>query len=200
MTLTWLLSLILFAFAMIGSPGPNNMMLAGSGANFGLRQTIPHIVGITVGIIMVQAMMAAVGGVLLGSPALRSTLKWVGVTYILYLAFRTAISRPRGADRGRVAPMGLVSAVLFQWVNPKVWVGAGSAAVTLAASAGRTDPLVATGVLAMIFGLIALPCSVAWTLLGAAAGRLLSSEWALRGFNVGMAMLLVASLAPVLSL
>lgn len=91
MTPDLLLAFVLFAFATAGTPGPNNMMLLASGANFGFRRTILHILGISAGLgVMVVAMGWGLSGVFRTLPVLHEILKWVGAAYMLWLAWKIA--------------------------------------------------------------------------------------------------------------
>lgn len=100
MTAQLLLAFVLFAFATAGTPGPNNMMLLASGANFGFRRTVLHILGISVGLgVMVAAMGLGLGGVFKAWPVLHEVLRWVGGGYMLWLAWKIATTK-KVADKG----------------------------------------------------------------------------------------------------
>jgi threonine/homoserine/homoserine lactone efflux protein len=131
MTAQLLLAFVLFAFATAGTPGPNNMMLLASGANFGFRRTVLHILGISVGLgVMVLAMGLGLGGVFKAWPVLHEVLRWVGGAYMLWLAWKIATPRAsRDKDAG-AKPMTFLQAAAFQWVNPKAWAMALTAATT----------------------------------------------------------------------
>lgn len=189
----WLLSATGFAFAMSATPGPNTTMVAASGANFGLRRTWPHMLGVSLGFpLMLLAVALGAGEALRASPALQSALRWGGAAWMLWLAWRIATAAPAvgGAAPGR--PIGFLEAALFQWVNPKAWMIAVGAAATYVA--GPRQALL----LAVIFALVCLPSILAWAVLGLGAARLLRRPGALRAFNLAMALLLAASLVPML--
>jgi threonine/homoserine/homoserine lactone efflux protein len=194
--LSWLLSAIGFAVAISGTPGPNNVMVASSGATFGFVRTLPHIIGISIGF-PVMLLLVAIGAAepLRTYPVLQIGLRWVGAIYLLWLAWHIARAAPTGVDRtARSRPLGMMQAALFQWVNPKAWVAAAGAIVTY--TDGRTiTPALIMGAIFLVasFGAVAL-----WTVIGAGAGRMLRSPQALRRFNVGMALLLAASVVPML--
>ena len=59
MTYDILLALIAFAFVSSITPGPNNLMLMASGANFGFRRTIPHMLGIGLGFTFMVLLVGA---------------------------------------------------------------------------------------------------------------------------------------------
>ena len=197
MSYTIYISLISFAFASSITPGPNNLMLMASGANYGLRRTIPHILGISIG----HAFMVFMVGVLLLKVfdtyhVLKSILKIVSATYMLWLAWKIANAAPQEAKTTNGKPFTFLQAAVFQWVNPKAWF----MSIT-AISAYAPQPLgVATGaaIVAVIFALINLPSVTVWAWMGVQVRRFLGSAGRLRSFNISMAVLLVASLYPML--
>ncbi len=196
---TWLLSAFAFAASMSGTPGPNNAMVAASGATFGFARTVPHILGIAVGFpLMLVAVTLGAGDLLRTYPVLHDALRWVGAAYLIWLAIRIAAAPPTtdrpGASRAR--PLGFVQAALFQWVNPKAWIIALGGIATYTTAGG--DGVVAQALaLAAIFLVVTLPLVSFWTLTGVGAARLLRTRRGLRAFNLAMAGLLVLSLVPV---
>ena len=189
-----LLGLSAFAFASSVTPGPNNMMLMASGANFGFRRTLPHMLGVALGFV---AMAVLVGLGLLQVfarwPILHDILMVVSVAYLLWLAWRIANAAPKAAETG-ARPMTFLEAAAFQWVNPKAWTMA-LTAVTVYAPDRSLSALAAV---ALIFGAINLPSVSSWAALGVLTRRALKTPTRLRFFNRAMALLLVASLWPVL--
>ena len=185
-----------FALSTTLTPGPNTILLTASGATFGFRRTLPHLLGIELGF---PAMMVAVGwglgAVFVAHPALHGVLRWVGAAYLLFLAWKIASARSSDGEGARGRPMTFLQSVAFQWVNPKAWIMSVSAAATFTTPAG--DPGRETLVIAAVFACVALPVLPAWALFGVALRRWLSSERALRIFNATMAALLVASLVPL---
>jgi threonine/homoserine/homoserine lactone efflux protein len=191
-----LLPLLGFAIAMSVTPGPNVLMVAAAAANHGIRATVPHMLGITIGF---AAMLVIVGLGLAGPfaawPLLHAVLKWGGAAWLLVLAWKIARAGAPGEGPSR-PPLGFVGAALFQWVNPKAWM------IALAAIPAFTTPegdlLAETLVIAAAFALVCFPCTLVWAGLGAGASRLLRTDGALTAFNIAMAVLLVASLVPAL--
>lgn len=194
------LVLALAAFSLVTSitPGPNNIMLLTSGLNFGFRRTIPHMLGIGAGCV---AMIAAVGlgaGKLSSSPVLYTALRVAGAAYLLWLAWQIAYAAPTGVKNGEGGghPITFWNAAAFQWVNPKTWVMDVGATVTYG------DPSAVTAgvlVVALVFWAVNLPCISVWVLFGTGLRRLLGRPKMLRRFNIAMALLLVASLWPLVS-
>ncbi len=204
MNTDWLAAFIAFAFSTAGTPGPNNMMLAASGANFGLRRSVWHILGIVLGFpAMIAAVGLGAGEVLSRLPALQAALKIAGSLYLIYLAWRIAMAVPSDARelekderrlRQRARPLTFWEAAAFQWVNPKAWT---MIVAMLGVYAGHNgsyaqDILLMSG----LFVGVASICATGWVLIGMAAARLLSTE-RLVWFNRFMALLLVTSLILV---
>ncbi|WP_270732117.1 LysE family translocator [Shimia sp. Alg240-R146] len=195
MTYDILAALTLFAFVSSITPGPNNLMLMASGANFGFARSIPHMLGIGVGFV-VMVVLVGVGLMQLFDyvPVLHTILKIASVAYLLWLAWKIAhAGAPQNGSKSGT-PMTFLQAALFQWVNPKAWTMA-LTAVTLYAP---DRSLWAVLSVAAVFGAINLPCVSSWTVLGQQMRRLLTSPTRLTTFNWTMAALLVVSLYPVL--
>lgn len=189
-----LLSLIWFACAASFTPGPNNIMVAASGANYGFRRTLPHMFGIAFGFtFMIVAVGLGLGQIFEANPQVHSILKWVGTAYLLYLAWRIATAgRPRGIDADS-KPFSFMQAALFQWVNPKAWM-MGVSALTAFTTAGG-NYLAEMFLVAGTFFAVSIPAITVWCLFGAGIGRFLRSDRALTIFNWTMAGLIVASIA-----
>ena len=198
----------LFGFVTSITPGPNNMMLLTSGLNFGVRRTIPHMLGISVGyVILMFAVGFGLGEALRAVPWAFLALKIAGGAYMLWLAWQIARSTPpadkegpgegeaRSKAQGPRGPMTLLQAAAFQWVNPKAWV----IVVTAVATYVSPDTLVRDLLLiTLLCGLINLPSIGVWAVFGAALRRFLADPGWRRVFNVTMAALLVLSLWPLL--
>lgn len=191
-----LLLLAGIAVASLWTPGPNNLMLASSGATFGLRATIPHALGVSLGFaLMFFAVSVALGEVFQTSPGLRDGLKWGGAALMLYLAWRIATAQRASAGRARSRPFTFVEAAAFQWVNPKAWtIAIATSAVFIS---GRAPLLEAAGA-ALIYAMIGLTSSHGWAGAGAALQRFLSTDLRLRVFNATMGALIVAYVAAML--
>ena len=199
MNTDWVPAFLAFAFSTAGTPGPNNMMLAASGATFGLRRTAAHITGIAIGF---PSMIAAVG-LGLGEafrlfPVLQDILKWVGSAYLLWLAWKTATAagvsphEERAKERGK--PLTFWQAAAFQWVNPKAWT---MIMAMMSVYAGRnSDYRTDVILMASMFVAVAFTTAIAWALVGVGAGRLLSPA-RLIWFNRLMAALMAGSLVMV---
>ncbi|RCW86647.1 LysE family translocator [Paracoccus lutimaris] len=190
-----LMALTAFAFVTSVTPGPNNVMLMASGANFGLRRTLPHMLGVALGFgAMVALLGLGVDRLIAGSPRLAEAMKWISMGYMLWLAWKIAhASAPIGTGYAGARPMGFLAACAFQWINPKAWMmGLGALS---AYSAGAGGALM----VALIFTLVNLPSVAIWAAMGRGLRGVLQEPGRLRLFNRVMAVLLVVSMAPVLT-
>ena len=188
-------------FAVVASvtPGPNNIMLLASGANFGFRRTLPHLLGVILGFgLMVLLVGLGLAAVLARFPTLFMAARIAGIAYLAYLAFK--IARADGIGMGETAarPMGFLQAVAFQWVNPKGWSMAISA---MTAYAPADHVRAAVFLVTAIFVAIGIPSGVLWTGMGVGLKRGLAHPkahpLALRAFNLAMAAALLWSLYPM---
>lgn len=187
----------LFAVVTSVTPGPNTLMLLACGVNFGFRRTLPTMFGVVIGfVVLLLAVGAGLGSLLTAWPTLYTVLKIAGGLYLVYLAWRIAMSGPLSDDgEGRGRPLGYLAAAGFQWVNPKAWVMAVTAMATYTSA---TDYWPSMVLIAALFGLVGLPAMALWAGLGIVLRRWLSEPRRLRVFNVAMAILLVVSLWPLL--
>ncbi len=190
-----LTGLAIFALVSSITPGPNTLMLLTSGANFGVRRSLPHMLGVGFGFAL---MVILVGAGLMHAfdryPVIYPILKVLSLAYLLVLAYRIARASPLATGTGQAGkPLTLIQAALFQWMNPKAW----SMALTAISVYSPAQNLQATVLVALIFGSIALPSVSLWAVLGQRLSTILYNPKLLRAFNLTMATILVASLYPV---
>lgn len=195
MTLDLFISFSVFCFVSSATPGPNNLMLMASGANFGVTRTIPHWLGIGIGF---TGMIAIVG---LGIISLFETypefyigLKTVSVIFLLYLAWKIATATQIGEADISGTPLTFIQAAAFQWVNPKAW----TMALTAITVYSPSQNIMAVATTALIFGLINLPSCSIWIFIGQNIRRWLTNPKRMQIFNMSMAVLLLSSLYPIL--
>jgi len=192
-----LTALALFAFVSSATPGPNNLMLMASGANFGFLRSIPHMMGISIGfMVMVFAVGAGLVQIFDRFPVIYDVLKIVSVIYMFWLAWKIAHAAPVTKNAEAGAPMTFLQAAAFQWVNPKAWAMALTAITVYIGDAG----LIWLGVGALMFAVVNLPSVSMWTVAGQQMQRFLTNPRRLAVYNWTMATLLIASLYPVLGL
>ncbi len=193
-----LLSLMGFVTVMVGTPGPNNLMLLASGANFGFRRSLPHILGITLGCqVLLLAVAFGVGGLLQAAPGALVVLQVLGVGFLLYLAWLLTRVRALGeARQGQGRPLSFMQAALFQWVNPKAWMMSISAMASFSLPGDFTTNVV---IIAAAFLVLGLPLITLWNLFGTTLREWLGRDGNLLWFNRVMAVLLLGSLYPILA-
>jgi threonine/homoserine/homoserine lactone efflux protein len=183
------ISVAMFAIVMTGTPGPNNVMLTASGANFGYRRSLPHAMGIGVGLMsMILLLASGLGLVFQQYPAIQDTMKWAGSGYLLYLGWKIAQSRPSSdASSTESQPMTFLQAALFQYLNPKAWMMVITAIGSF--SLQGQDYWLSVLLIAVIFWVMQIQTSSIWVGFGTLIGRWLSSGTAWKRFNVCMGTL-----------
>lgn len=190
------LALVVFAFVMAFTPGPNNILLTASGVNFGFVRTIPHLLGVDVGFVILLATFAAgLGLVFAAVPALQYALKVAGALYMLWLAWKVASARPvQDGDDTPGRPMTFLEAAAFQWINPKAVVAALSGVAVYMRPGHELYDFV---IVLAVFALSTVLSTATWTGFGVALRRLLRNPRHARIFNVTMALLLIVSIVPI---
>jgi len=198
MTPALLMAASLFILSSSITPGPNNTMLMASGVNFGFRRSLRHLLGVQVGFaILLCSVGLGLHAVLDRVPQLYTLLRYLGSAYMLWMAWKLATTRAALTDPLFTRqPLGFWGAVAFQWVNPKAWFMAVTFMSTYLAPGAQLPQIL---LLALLFMLLGGPCAVFWLGFGQAMRRLLQNPSHLRHFNVTMALALVASLYPMLT-
>lgn len=195
MTYELLLAVALFAFSTSITPGPNNIMVMASGLNHGVVKSLPHFLGIIIGFpSMIVLVGLGLSSVFEAYPLVHEVIRWVGIAYLLYLAWIIANTRAIGDSEAR-KPISFLQAAAFQWVNPKAWIMVVGALAAF--SQPGTGLWMSVAIIAAAFIVIGGPCVAAWMLFGVGLKRYLNDPAHLRRFNIGMAILLVASIIPM---
>ncbi|MBN4056069.1 LysE family translocator [bacterium AH-315-J23] len=195
MTFNVFLAFAAFCFVSSATPGPNNLMLMASGANFGIRRTVPHWLGIGTGFtVMVIVVGLGLMNVFEMFPVIYKILKTLSVAFLVYLAWKIANAAPLGETGTVGQPMTFLQAVAFQWVNPKAW----AMALTAISVYSPSNSVAAVVTTALIFGLINLPSCSIWMFVGRQIHRFLTNPLRMRVFNIVMSLLLLTSLYPLL--
>ncbi|MFN3500319.1 MAG: LysE family translocator [Pannonibacter indicus] len=196
MTPDLIAAFILYAFVSSITPGPNNTMLLASGVNFGLGASLPHILGINIGFsILVLSCGLGIGALFELWPALHDVLKYAGALYMAWLAWKIARSGAPQTAGAKPKPFTFLQAAAFQWINPKAWIMAiGAIAAYTPADGFFTNVLIIT----LLYSLTGGPSSLAWATAGTLLRGFLANPKRLQVFNIAMALLLLASLYPVM--
>ncbi|MGL5467165.1 MAG: LysE family translocator [Shewanella sp.] len=193
-----ILAIALFAFSSGITPGPNNIMLMTSGVNFGVKRSIPHLMGISLGFpTMILAIGLGLSTVFQAYPIIHQVIKVIGIVYLLYLSWLIANSSSKMEGKSIAKPFSFLQAAAFQWVNPKGWIMAVGAIATFTSVQHDLTPQVIT--IATVFLCVAFPCAVVWLGFGVALKRILKNERQQKIFNITMAVLLVASIIPMIA-
>lgn len=187
-------ALLVFALVSSATPGPNNMMLLASGANFGFRKTIPHMLGVSLGhTFLVVVVGLGLAGLFVRIPQLRQLLAVLAFAYMIWLAWKIANAGEPKKHQSSAKPFTFLQAAAFQWVNPKGWV----MAITAQTAYAHNDTAIAALIVGAGFLSMNLPAITLWAWLGQEMRRFLTNPIRLRLFNWTMAVLLVLSLVPV---
>lgn len=166
------------------TPGPNNLLLAASGVNFGLRRSVPMMLGITLGCVVQCALMTSMLAILLSwMNVVRLPMAVIGCTYLFWLSWKIYRSgTPKEGEKQQ--PMNLLGGALFQAVNPKAWLMATNVAILFTPPDGNM--LHHTLLICLGFALINLPCILAWVVMGDRLRQALRVDWKLKLFNTLM--------------
>ncbi len=193
------IAILVFAVSTTITPGPNNIMIMSSGLNFGLKRSLPHLMGIGLGFpLMVAGVGLGFGAVFERFPVIHEVIKVLGVLYLIYLAYLVATSAPKSLDNdtNETKPLTFIQAALFQWINPKAWVmatGAVAAYTTQDASI-----MLQVMFISLAFLIAGVPCVGMWLVCGTWLKRFLKEVKYQRLFNLTMALLLIVSILPVI--
>jgi threonine/homoserine/homoserine lactone efflux protein len=180
-----------YSFVMSITPGPNNVMLTASGATFGFRKTVPHILGVSAGFsVVLLAVCAGLDALFNRWPEIQTVLRWLGAAYLIYLGWRILRSGEAQAAESR-KPLTLMEAAGFQFLNPKAWV------MTLTAAAmflpRELGLLTACAYMVAVMWIVNLPCITVWALFGSSLRGFLAKPSGRATFNVVMAVALAAT-------
>lgn len=190
-------SLVIFAFVATISPGGATTLATASGAQFGFVRSIPLLAGFAFGLAtLVGAVAGGLGSVVLSWPQLQFWLRIAGSAYLLWLAWTIGrLSSPSTKTTGPATPIGFVSGLLLLWLNPKGWTMA--VAATAAYAALSDSPLLLALLLGAVFGSAAILSLSLWCSGGLWLSQFLTTETQWRSVNIGLALLLAASILPM---
>lgn len=190
MALDMIYPLLVLAFTASFTPGPNNALVAASGAKFGLYRTLPHIAGIGIGFsVMVFFVGLFLGRIFEQSLWLREALRWAGAALLLYVSFKIITTGGLGSENGEPRPFTFLESAGFQWVNPKGW--AMSIAIT-SQFVTPDRPILSALIVAVVFVLMGFSSATAWTLAGTSLRQFLNTEVRIRVFNLFMGATIAA--------
>lgn len=196
MDFTLALAFLAAAVPAFFTPGPNNLMLMASSAKFGVRRTVPHMLGIAVGFpLMVFCVGLGLSEVFTAAPWLKLVLKWAAAAYFVWMAW-TLLGLKVGETRAEERPLSFLQAAGFQWVNPKAWAMAvGFVALMVVSGEGRIMSLLVLSLACLAVGPIS---ATVWMVGGKGLQAVLKSTGTERFLGVILAGLML--LAVVLFL
>ena len=188
-------AMALFVFVASVTPGPNNTMLLASGVNFGYKQKLPHLLGISVGhFILLMAVGNGLEAVFNIYPVTYQAMKIIGVSYLMYLAVKIIRSNTLESDQAKQArPLSFIGGAAFQWVNPKAWMmSIGFFSTYMPEESSMTFVTLSC----LMFSLINFPTISLWAGLGTKMVHYLQNIRLRTMFNWMMALLLIISMIP----
>ena len=167
-----------------------------SGVNYGIKKSVPHLLGINIGFpLMILAIGLGLGSLFAKFPIVYPVIKVLGVSYLLFFAWKVANAAAPKAKERLAKPVTFIQAVLFQWVNPKAWI------MATGAIASFTNPQNFQTQMLFILGgymTVGATCMIFWLTLGASLKTFIHNERRIRYFNIAMAFLLILSLVPMI--
>lgn len=187
-------ALLTFAFVGLITPGPNNIMLVSSGTNFGIKRSIPHLLGVAIGFsLMILVVGFGIFKLFELYPFIQSILKVLCVGYLIYLSIKIMRMAPNLDASRRSRPMSFFQAVMFQWVNPKGWTLALTAITLYGGARGVSEILF----ISSCFGVLNLFTCFVWVSFGVQIKKLLKNDNAAKTFNIIMGLMLLSTLVFV---
>ncbi|WP_042886674.1 LysE family translocator [Cupriavidus necator] len=192
LTAAQFLALLTLLTVGLFTPGPNTTIAAVTGANFGLRATLPHCIGVAFGFASILALCAVgVGALILGEPALAAVVHLAGVAYLLWLAWKVARSTAL-AEKQVLRPLNVWQSAMLQYANIKAWMLA--LAVAASYMAGAPSPAQRMLLVCGVFAVLGFVSNGVYGVLGASLRQWLKHGQRVRWFNraMGAALALAA--------
>ena len=182
-------ALISYYFVMFATPGPNNAMLTASGIKFGFKKTLPHLIGIPFGhTVQITLVCFGLGTIFQKYPNIQFYLKWICFFYLLYLGWKI-IGSFSSNEKVSGRPLKLYEASLFQFINPKAWVVALTAATAFFPS--DESFFIATSFVAITAPFVCFPSICMWALFGASIKKIIKNNKTKKVVEYLLAVLLV---------
>ena len=187
-----ILSISLFWFVTAYTPGPNNVVASYSGFNFGIKKTIPHILGVTLGFTsLVLFLSIGLINVFKLFPIIQIVIRYLGTLFLIYLAYKISFSKGK-SDGETENPVKFYETFLFQFVNPKGVM----AAITLISKFVIYDDYVNSSIVVIVVCSITAFVSITlWAGLGKFLRKFATNNEFIKRFNYAMSILLVGCVA-----
>jgi len=187
-----IISICLFWFVTAFTPGPNNIVASYSGFNFGIKKTIPHILGVTLGFTaLIISLIIGLINIFKIYPNLQEVLKYLGTLFLLYLAFKISFSSSDNSSNSE-NPVKFIETFLFQFLNPKgVIVGIIVVSTYIQVDENYINYSLQVIILALLFSITSI---TSWTLVGRFLRKFATNEKFIKYFNYAMSVLLILSI------
>ena len=187
-----IISICLFWFVTAFTPGPNNIVASYSGFNFGIKKTIPHILGVTLGFTaLIISLIIGLINIFKIYPNLQEVLKYLGTLFLLYLAFKISFSSSDNSSNSE-NPVKFIETFLFQFLNPKgVIVGIIVVSTYIQVDENYVNYSLQVIILALLFSITSI---TSWTLVGRFLRKFATNEKFIKYFNYAMSVLLILSI------
>ena len=183
-----LLLLIGISFSLGYTQGPNNTVASYSGFNFGIKKTIPLILGVWLGY---TVLVVLINFVLISTfvkyPIIQEVIKILGTFFLFYLAYKISFSS-RSTDNKKEKPVKFFDTFIFQFLNPKGIM----AAVTLISKFVKEEDYIMSSLSVIaVCSLTALTSITAWAFLGKFLRNFATNINFIKRFNYAMSLLLI---------
>ena len=187
-----IISICLFWFVTAFTPGPNNIVASYSGFNFGIKKTIPHILGVTLGFTaLIISLIVGLINIFKIYPNIQEVLKYLGTLFLLYLAFKISFSSSDNSSNSE-NPVKFIETFLFQFLNPKgVIVGIIVVSTYIQVDENYVNYSLQVIILALLFSITSI---TSWTLVGRFLRKFATNEKFIKYFNYAMSVLLILSI------
>ena len=187
-----IISICLFWFVTAFTPGPNNIVASYSGFNFGIKKTIPHILGVTLGFTaLIISLIIGLINIFKIYPNIQELLKYLGTLFLLYLAFKISFSSSDNSSNSE-NPVKFIETFLFQFLNPKgVIVGIIVVSTYIQVDENYVNYSLQVIILALLFSVTSI---TSWTLVGRFLRKFATNEKFIKYFNYAMSVLLILSI------
>lgn len=189
--------LVMFSISMCITPGPNNIMLAASGVNYGFKRSVPHILGIWFGLMCLFLLSALGLGIIFDIyPKAQLVMKILSSLYLIYFACKIALAKRIENSNTKSRPLSFWQAALFQFVNPKALIITSSALSSFTASS--LNYAVSAACVMLVFAFICIPSISLWAGFGSIISRFMDNNAVFRGFNVFLGTLTALSVVMII--
>ena len=187
-----LLLLIGISFSMGFTPGPNNAVASYSAFNFGVRKTLPIILGVGFGYtVLVVLLIFVLISVFQKYPYLQEIIRILGSLFLIYLAYKISFSKSKSKSKTE-NPVKFYETFFFQFINPKGIM----AAITLISKFVSHENYISSSITVIVVCSVTAFLSItSWALLGKFLRKFATNNEFIKRFNYAMSILLVGCVA-----